>query len=125
MMLRRGGGFEELRGVLALTKAELMWVQRERDKAHFGRYAALQGTATATRERDKTRLERDVVHAKEREARDATRKGWDDLVMLVEEERAEILKERVDMEFKIVEATMAERERWESRIRAAENGGGP
>ncbi len=35
-----------------------------------------------------------------------------------------ILEERGGTEFKIVEATMVERERWEGRIGAAENGGG-
>jgi hypothetical protein len=34
------------------------------------------------------------VHAKSREAKDAARKGWDDLVALVEEERMEISEER-------------------------------
>jgi hypothetical protein len=88
-------------------------VQRERDKAHSGRNTATQGVATATRERD-------AAHAKARDARDTTRKEWDNLMTLVEEERATLLEERGIMEFKIMEATMAKRERWEDRIRAAE-----
>jgi hypothetical protein len=40
------------------------------------------------------RVEKDAVHAKVREARNVTRKGWDDLVILVEEERTAILEER-------------------------------
>ncbi len=41
--------------------------------------AATWGAATAARERDEARAEKDGVHAKAREARDAARKGWDDM----------------------------------------------
>ncbi len=41
---------------------------------------------------------------------------------LVEEECTAILEERGGMDFKIMEVMIAERERWEGRIRAAENG---
>jgi hypothetical protein len=93
-IMRRKGGVEELRGVLALAKAELMRVQRERDKDHSGRNAGAQGATTTTRERDEVKAERDAVHAQAREARDTTRKGCNDLVTLVEEECAAILEER-------------------------------
>jgi hypothetical protein len=108
-----GRGFGKLRLVLAPSKAELAPVWRERDKAHSSR--------DTPRKRDKARAEKNAVHAKAREARDATRKGWDDLVMLVEKERASVSEDRRGIEFKIVEATMVERERWASRIRAADN----
>ncbi len=62
-------------------------------------------------------------HTKAREARDAIRKGWDDLVTLLEEECTGISEERRGMEFKIVDLDMAERERWEGRINAVQNGG--
>ncbi len=80
--------------VLASAKVELARVQKERDEARSGRDAATWGAATAAREMDEARAEKDVVHAKAREARDAARKGWDNLVTLVEEERAAILEER-------------------------------
>jgi hypothetical protein len=82
MTIRRGG-FEELRGVLASAKAELAQMRRKRDGVCSGRDAAAWGAATAAKHRDKARVERDVVHAKVREARDTTRKGWNDLVTLV------------------------------------------
>jgi hypothetical protein len=42
---------------------------------------------------------------------------------MVEEERTAMLEESEGMEFKVVEATMAKRERWEGRIRTVENRG--
>jgi hypothetical protein len=60
------------------------------------------GCSNAAQERDKARAERDAVHAKMREARDVIRKGWDNLVMLVEEKRVAISEERGAMEYKIV-----------------------
>ncbi len=105
-IIRRVGEFKELRGVLVSAKV---------DKAHSGRDVDARGVATAAMERDEARVERDEVHAKAREVRDTTKKGWEDLVTLLEEEHATILEERGGMEFKIVEATMVERERWEGR----------
>jgi hypothetical protein len=107
--------------VLGLVKAELARVWREREEASSRKDAAARGVTTAARERDKARAEKRVAHSEAREARDAIRKGWNNLVMLVEEERMAILKERKCMEIEIVEAMMTERERWEGRIRAAEN----
>ncbi len=49
------GGVEERRVVLALAKAELAWVQRERDKACSGRDTTARGVATTVRERDEAR----------------------------------------------------------------------
>jgi hypothetical protein len=121
--IRRGGEFKELRGLLTLAKAKLVQERKERDKACTGRDAALRGMATTTREREKVRAEIDAINTYAREARDATRKGWDNLVTQAEEERMVISEERRGMEFKVVEATMAERERWDGRIRAAENRG--
>ena len=43
-------------------------------------------------------------------------------MMLVEEESMAKLEERGGMEFKNMEATMAEMEMWEGRIRVVENG---
>ncbi len=85
-----------------MAKVELARVRRERDKARFGRDGAARGGTTAMQERDKARGERDMAHAKVREVRDTTRKGWDDLVTLVEEECVAILEERGGMEYKIV-----------------------
>ncbi len=48
--------------VLAPVKVELARVRRERDKAKPGRNPAVWGAATAARERDKARAEKDVVH---------------------------------------------------------------
>ncbi len=104
-----------------MTKAELAPVRRERDKACSSRDAAVWGVATAARERDEARAGKNAAHTKAREARDTARKGWDDLVTLVEEECAAISEERGGMEYKIVESTMTERERWEGRFRAVEN----
>jgi hypothetical protein len=80
-----------------LAKAELTRVWRERDKARSSRDAVMQGAATATKERDRARVER-TAHTKVREARETARKGWDNLVTLVEEERAAISEERRGME---------------------------
>ncbi len=77
-------------------------MQRERDKARSDRDAAAQGMATSMREREEARVERDMVHAKVREARDTTRKGWDDLMTLVEERIMAISEERGGIEYKIV-----------------------